>query len=66
MTFPEYVPGLSFAIKFDAVMVTPEGAPAFKLLPVGLALSQFAPVSVLVDSDHVPIAPQFVIVTVCG
>jgi hypothetical protein len=66
MTFPEYFPGLSFAIKFDAVMVTLVGAPPFRLLRVGLALSQVPPESVSVDADHAPIAPQFVIVTVCG
>jgi len=62
---PEYVPADRFAFKFDAVTVTFDVAPPLSAFPVELVLSQFAPLSVSVDSDHVPSGPQLFMVTVC-
>ncbi len=66
VTLPMYVPAASWAIKFEAVIVTLFEAPAFKVLAVGLANNQFAPSFVCVLADQVPGGPQLVIVTVCG
>src|SRR6266849_5843113 len=65
-SLPEYVPGGRFAFKFDAVTVTLDVAPPTNVPPVGLALNQFVPVSITVDSDHVPTAPQLLTVTDCA
>ncbi len=64
-SLPEYVPGGRFACKFDAVTVKFAVAPPLSISPVELVLSQFAPLSVSVDSDHVPTAPQLLNVTDC-
>ena len=64
-SLPEYVPAGRFAFKFDAVTITFDVVPSFSVPPVELVLSQFAPLSVSVDSDHVPTAPQLLIVTDC-
>ncbi len=65
VTVPLYVPAASRAFKFEAVMFTLVVAPAFKVLPVGLAKSQFAPSVVCAVADQAPRGPQLVIVTVC-
>jgi hypothetical protein len=66
VTLPVYVSAASWAFKFEAEIVTLFEAPAFKVLPVGLANNQFAPSFVCVLADQVPGGPQLVIVTVCG
>src|SRR5712692_9850416 len=65
MTFPWYVPAPSFAPRFEAVTVTVVVAPPLKVLPVGLTISHFVPLSVSVVAVQVPNAPQLVIATVC-
>ena len=57
-----YVPALRLAI--EGLMVTLCDAPAFRVLLVGLILSQPEPLAV--DTDHAPVEPQLVIVIACG
>jgi hypothetical protein len=64
-SLPEYVPGGRFAFKFDAVTVRFDVAPLLSAFPVELMLSQFARLSITVVSDHVPTAPQLLMVTDC-
>jgi hypothetical protein len=66
VTLPMYVPAASWAIKFEAVIVTLFEAPVFKVFVFGLTNNQFAPSFVCVLADQVPGGPQLVIVTDCG
>jgi hypothetical protein len=65
VTVPVYIPTGRCAFRFEAVMVTLADAPAFKVLPVGLANSQFALSVVCALADQAPSGPQLVIATVC-
>lgn len=64
VTVPVYVPAASCALRFEAEIVTLVEAPAFKVLAVGLAKSQFAPSLVCTLVDQAPTGPQLVLATV--
>lgn len=64
-TVPVYIPAGRCALRFEAVMATLAEAPAFKVLPVGLAISQLAPSVVCAFANQTPSTPQLVIATFC-
>src|SRR5579864_6836362 len=65
VTVPVYIPAGRCAFRFEAVMATLAEAPAFNVLPVGLANSQLAPPVVCAPANQTPSGPQLVIATVC-